>query len=103
MSIGIKGNQVNQDDHERLEQLCEDSYFYTEDFSQEEQVYAFSVLHNPWDHEEYTDSKVLAVPQILKLVNQNQEHMKDARQQLIDVGLEHLANKLEFLVHVTEI
>ena len=106
MSIGINAFELEREDTEKLESLDFESYSFVEDFADNEQVFAFEVLQSPWDNaadKDYSLTKVLSVSYINKLYSENKEKIIVYQNQLKTLGLNHLVDKVDIVVHVTEV
>lgn len=104
MSIGVRADDLGQTDIENLEKITKDSYFYAEDFADDEQVFVFEVLHCPWTNaNSYAETKTLGIQQINKLYNENREKIIKYQNWMKTSGLNHLVDRVDVIVHVTEL
>lgn len=102
MSIGIRGDGLTSEDIESLEALNLEGYIYTEGFEEEDQVFALEVLYNPWDKDEYSATKTISIEEINTLYRDNRDKIIKYQNKLKTVELSHLVDKVDVIVHVTE-
>lgn len=103
MSVGVRADGLDSKDIELLEELASESYFYCEDFAEDEQVFAFEVLHSPWSQDNYADTKTLDFKQISKLYDANKGKILKYQNLLKVSNLEHIVDRVDVIVHVTEL